>query len=153
MAVKKKRHRRKQGTDVNGLMRQMQESGLFKEREIVFQPGEGDKLSAVLLDFIEPFRKHAQTDEAFKKLVTLAVIAWNAAVLPKTERKELIDTTINSIVTMAGEEWRKDSEDILAMLIKRKERHFAGDKRFIVDYRVAETHGEFHLSVASFVKK
>jgi hypothetical protein len=76
----------------------------------------------------------------------------NAAILSKAERKELIDTTINSIVTTAGEAWRKDTEEVLRMLIKHKERHFPDDRRFIVDYRLTKTKGEFYLSVASVEK-
>jgi hypothetical protein len=153
MAAKKRRRQRKKETGIDGLVRQMRESGLFKEGEIDFQPGEGPKLSAVFLDFIEPFREYASTDEAYQKLIAIAVIAWNATLLSKPERKELIDATIHSIVTTAGEEWRKDSETTLAMLIKHKERHFADDKRFIVDYRLTETENEYHLSMASFMKK
>jgi hypothetical protein len=128
-------------TGINGLMRQMRESGLFKDGEIAFQPSEGAKLSTVLLDFIEPFRKFAPTDEASKKLIALAVVAWNAAILSKAESKELIDATIKSIVSTAGEEWRKDANETLAMLINHKERYFADDKRFILGYHLTETKG------------
>ena len=153
MTVKRKRRQRKKETALDGLMRQMRESGLFKEGEIAFQPGEGPKLSAVLLDFIEPFRKFAPTDEAYRKLIALAVVAWNVAILSNTDQKELIDAIINSIVTTAGEEWRNDAEKTLAMLIEHKDRYFADDRRFIVDYRLTETEDEYHLSVVSFVKK
>jgi hypothetical protein len=53
---------------------------------------------------------------------------------------------------MAGEEWRKDSEDIIEMMVKRKERYFADDKRYIVDYRLTETSEEYRLAVAGFVR-
>lgn len=152
MTAKRKRHRRDKNIGIDGLKRQLQASGLFKEREIVTQPSEGAKLSAVLLDFIEPYKKAARTTEAYRKLITLAVVAWNAALLTGAERQELIDITIKAIVTSAGEEWRKDAENIIAMLMRRKEQHFADDKRFIVDYRVTETEREYHLAVASVVK-
>ncbi len=152
MTAKKKRHRRDKNIGLDGLKRQLRESGLFKEHEIAFQPSEGTKLSAVLLDFIEPHKKAATTTAAYQKLITLAVVAWNAAILTGTERKELIDITIKAIVTSAGEEWRKDAENTIAMLVRRKERYFADDKRLIVDYRLTETKKEYRLSVASVVK-
>jgi hypothetical protein len=151
MTAKRKRPHRKKDTSIHGLIRQLRDSDLFKEGHVAIQFQEGDKLSAALLDFVEPFRKDAPTDEAFKKLIALAVIAWNATILPEDKRKELIDATINGIVTMAGEEWRKDAENSMAMLIKHKERYFADDKRLIVDYRLTETNKEYRLAVASFV--
>lgn len=152
MTAKKKRRQIKKEFRIDKLKHQIRQSGLFKEGEITFQPSQGPKLSAVLEDFIKPYQEIASTDDAYRKLIALAVVAWNAAILSKAERKELIDTTINSIVTTAGEEWRKDSEEVLRMLIKHKERHFPDDRRFIVDYRLTKTMGEFYLSVASVEK-
>ena len=41
----------------------------------------------------------------------------------------------------------------MAMLRRHKELSFPDDQSFIVDYRLDETDKEYHLSVASFVKK
>ncbi|HEY5575006.1 MAG TPA: hypothetical protein VIK64_18445 [Anaerolineales bacterium] len=149
MTAKKRRRRRKNNPDLNELMLQLRETGLFKEGRVDFPSSEDAKISATLLEFIAPFRKSAPTDEAYRRLIALAIIAWNAAILPEIGRKELIDTTVNSIVTSAGEEWREEAENSLKMLIKHKERYFADDKRFILDYRLTDTGNEYRLSVAS----
>jgi hypothetical protein len=100
------------------------------------------------LNFIEPYEKFASTDEAYRKLIALAAFAWNAAILSESERKEFVDAMIDSIVSTAGEESRKDVEDVFEMLIKHKERYFANDRRLIADYRLTETKDGMHLSVA-----
>ena len=41
-------------------------------------PGQ-EKMSEVLLDFVEPYSEQWETAEELRKLLTLAVIAWNAA--------------------------------------------------------------------------
>jgi hypothetical protein len=111
---------------------------------VVFTDAVGPKLSTILLKFIEPYKKDAPTREAYERLIAITIISWNAAILQGRERQELIDTN--------GKEWQKEMEDIIGIMIRRKEAEFAGDKRFIVDYRLSETETEYHLSVASVLK-
>ena len=150
-----KKRRKNKGTlkSVEKLQEQMRKDDLLKNRQIVFTDTENPKLSTVLLEFIEPFNKDAPTREAYEKLITMAIIAWNAAILSGKERKSLVDVCINAIVESTGEEWRRDAEDTMFILIKHKEHYFPDDQRFIVDYRLDETDKEYHLVVASFVKK
>ena len=136
---------------IDALTRQMREHGLLNDGQVVSTDTEGPKLSAVLLEFIEPYKKDAPTREAYEKLVAMAVISWNAAIESGAKRKNYVRAMVKAIVDMAGEEWRRDAENIIEMMIRRKERYFAEDKRYIVDYRVTETSQEYHLSVASFV--
>ncbi len=50
-------------------------------------------MSEVLLDFIEPYRSFADTDEAVEKLVIIGITAWNVSMLPEDER----DATITKL--------------------------------------------------------
>ena len=152
MTAKHKRHHEDTNIGLAGLKRQLLAAGVFKDQEIVYQASEEAKLSAVLLNLIEPYKKAAKTTDAYEKLIVLAVVAWNAAILTGSERKALIDITIQAITKSAGEEWRQDAGNTIAMLMRRKERYYAADHRLIVDYRLTETQNEYHLSVASVVK-
>jgi len=134
------------------LKRQLRANGLLDGWRLVMDM-EGPKLSAVLLEFIEPYKKDAPTTEGYDKLVTMAVIAWNAALEDGAERTKYIQAMVNAIVDMAGEEWRKDAENVIEMMVERKERYFPDDKRYIVDYRLTETNQEYRLAVAGFVKE
>ena len=44
-------------------------------------------MSDVLKDFIEPYKDMVDSDEAQRKLLTMAVLAWNAASSPTTGRR------------------------------------------------------------------
>ena len=153
MAGKKRRHPKEKNTAFKGLVHQLRELGLLKQGKIVYQPNVGKKLSAVLLDFVSPFQEKDMTDEAYRKLMALAVIAWNATILPEVEGKKLVETSVQSIVDSAGEEWRSGAEFAIAMLIEHKKRKYADDQRFIVEYRLAETENGYHLAVATLMKE
>lgn len=148
----KKRRKLKSGEDhVEALKRQMQKNGLF-DKFAGFTKTEGPKLSEVFLEFIAPFAEAADTYAAYQKLVTTAVFAWNIALSPKAERQRISEFFVNTVVEMAGEEWRKDTTDVLMSLVRRKERYFAADKRYIVDYRLTDTRQGYHLAMASVVR-
>lgn len=152
MAARKMRRQSKDGgKSLDAFTEQLQERGLLRNREVIFTDPNGPELSAVLLEFIEPYKKDAPTREAYEKLVTLAIISWNAAIHCGEKRKEYVQIMVNTIVGMAGEEWRRDAESIIEMMIKRKDRYFSDDKRYIADYRLTETDKVYHLAVASLV--
>jgi hypothetical protein len=130
------------------LKRELLADEAFKGQQIVIRSSEG-KMSEVLLEFIEPFKKYATTMPAYERLIVLAILAWNAALLEGVERQELINKTDEIIIGQAGEEWRKDLDAILAMLIERKERYFADNKRRIIEYRLTDTGKNYHLAVVS----
>jgi hypothetical protein len=79
----------------------------------------------------------------------LAIIAWNAALLEETERQSLITQSTEAILATAGEKWKKDLQDIVAMFIERKQRYFANNRRYILNYHLSETKPGYHLAVIS----
>ena len=106
------------------------------------------KLSEVLLELVEPYLPEADSDEKLEQLITTAVIAWNACLLPADER--------DGLVRKAGREvggFDKESTDLfmaaLRELIIRKQRLFPTDKRFVVNHRVVTIRGKHSLQVAS----
>jgi hypothetical protein len=150
--TKRKRQSESSSSGIEALERQLQTNGLLRNGWRVATETDGPKLSAVLLELIKPYTKDARTREAYERLVAIAVISWNAALQEGEARRNYVQTFVNTIIDMAGEEWRKDTESTIKMLMQRKERHFAADMRFIVDYRLTETSEEYHLTVASLVK-
>lgn len=146
------RIRRKKSSALDKLKRKIQSDEFFKENQITFIDTPGKKLSAVLIEFIAPYDDPSYNEHAYDKLITMAVIAWNAAILEGKERKQFVNEAIASIVEITGEEWRKGAEDTLAMMINRKEQFFADDKRFVVEYSWTETKSHRHLAVATVLK-
>ena len=144
----RKKRRNQNAADVEKLKSRFLENKTLEGKQIVFKSS-GEKMSKVLLEFIEPYKQRATTPEAYRKLIALAVVAWDAALLEGTEKQNLITQSTETILGTAGEEWRKDLQHILTMLIERKERYFADNKRYIMDYHVSETKDNYHLSVIS----
>ena len=145
-----KKRKRKHGVNrLEALKQKLQLDKLFAGQEIVIQPESGEKMSEVLLAFIEPYQELAPTREAYEKLITVAMVAWNTALLPKDQRQRMLDEAIKPILTSSGTKAAQDFKAIMNDLIERKERLFPNNRRFIVSYELSETKDNYHLSVAS----
>jgi len=154
MSSRKNRpHKKTADNNIEQLKHQMQKNDLLSNDRVVLEDTKGPKISAVFLKFIKPYEKDAPTDDAFEKLLAIAAIAWNATISDRKESKHLIDATVSGIAKTAGKESGEDTREIIAMLMRRKEKFFADDKRYIVDCRVSKSaSGLRHLAVAAFIK-
>ena len=147
MGARKKRRSEATNT-LKTLKKQVEANPHFKGMKVVEGLTE-EKMSAVVLDFIAPYRELATSKAAYEKLVSLALVAWNASLMEGAARQALIDKARQTILSSAGIEWAKDLDQMLTMLIKRKERYFANNKRMIIDFRESETKDEFRLAIIS----
>ena len=143
MVRKIKHRRRKRGAAAN-LRRRVQKG--FPDQEVVVGEGrDGVKMSQVLEEFIEPYREFADTEEAFRKLLVTAVVAWNTALFPAEEREAHLEKVLEAF----PEEVRADGKAIISELMERKERYFSEYRRMIIDYEVMDTGEGYHLVVIS----
>ena len=65
-------------------------------------------MSEVLREFVEPYLEFADTEEATRKLLTVAMVAWNASFLTEEEQRAMIDAIINEAMSSATEENKND---------------------------------------------
>jgi hypothetical protein len=86
--------------------------------------------------------------EAYRKLLTVAMVAWNATLLSKEERQKMIDQVIGAL-PQDDPQLQEDTGAIMADLIERKERRFAQNRRTIVDFELVGRGKDFHVSVIS----
>jgi hypothetical protein len=149
MSKKKKRRHAPPSDPVAALKHQLQDSGLMAQYQPAAGQLKGRKISEVFLEFIAPFKSAATTQDSFEKLIVTGIIAWNAALVTGAERQKRIDSAVQVIIDQAGETWRKDAEATIALLIRHKERAFAADRRYIVDYRLTDTGQAWHLAMAA----
>jgi hypothetical protein len=105
-------------------------------------------MSEVLLEFLEPYSQYWRTKEELNKLLGIAVIAWNAALLAENERQQIIENALKA----APPEIRQDMKAIVDEMIKRKETHFAHNKRFILNYQVTMTKKGPHVTALSTLR-
>jgi hypothetical protein len=105
------------------------------------------KMSDVLTDFIAPYQDAVETKRQFESLIGLAAFAWNAAILPPEKQEE----AAQQIVQAMPVESQAEGQELFMALLKRKQRHFAHIKRFIINYEVTDLGNDWHLAVTSSV--
>ena len=134
---RKKQHRR--------MKRARLQQGPLPDSIMAMPPLGGIKMSEVLMEFVEPYSGQWQTAEELTKLLGVAVIAWNATLLPRREQAAFIDEAVNKVPL----EVCSDMRTFLDQMIQRKITHFASNKRVIVDYQVSMTPAGPHVVVLS----
>jgi hypothetical protein len=140
---RRKRRQQKQDAAAN-LSRRVQQQ--FPDQKVVVGGAhDGVKMSEMLEGFIAPYREFADTEEAFRKLLVTAIVAWNTALFSAEEREVHLEKVLEAF----PEEVRADGRAIISELIERKERYFSEYRRMIIDYEVTDTGEDYHLIVIS----
>jgi hypothetical protein len=107
-------------------------------------------MSEVLEDFVAPYMDMVgDNEEVYRKLLCLAVLAWNAALWPREEGQAMIDDALGKALSQGSEEDWADARDVIAELMRRKREHFATNQRDILSFELTDTGEGFHLSVVS----
>ena len=117
--------------------------------KVVYEPAGGEKMSEVLEDFVEPYRELADTDDSFRKLLTLGMLAWNAALLPEDQRWAMIDEMLAAGFSRCSKADLAAGREVVEVLVRRKEEQFAENQRAIISFQLTDTGDGYHLSVAS----
>jgi hypothetical protein len=117
--------------------------------QVVYEPEGREKMSEVLEDFVEPYRDQAESYDAFRKLLHLGVLAWNAALMPEGKRRAMIDDVLEAGLSRASAADRAAARQIVDALIRRKEELFAANRRAILSFELTDRGDDFYLSVAS----
>jgi len=147
---RKKRKRRQQsqpGSVQAGddkLLQRLEESGVG-DYHVVHSPEHAEKMSEVLMDFIEPYQDVVDTTETMRKLITTALVAWNTALLPEEEQAD----ALKEISTAFPAEAVDDFYAIVGEMIERKKRYFADYNRYILDYELTDRGHDYYVSVVS----
>ncbi len=145
---RQRREQQRKQREYAALQRKL-EQGPLGAGQILIEPKGQVKMSEVLEAFVEPYLDAAETDDALQKLFTLAVAAWNAALLPEPKQQAMVDDLIGSQSGLSRRD-KKDLRSMIDALIARKKAHFADYRRAIVQFNLAETRGgDLHLTVAS----
>jgi hypothetical protein len=142
---KKKDDRRKQQKRARKRKARRQRRELSGLGPMIVAPQGVKKMSEVLLEFVEPYLSECRTEEELKKLFTVALVAWNAALVTGAPRTELIQGALQVVPP----EVRPDMQAFIEELIRRKETFFADNKRMMMDYQLTMTPNGPHVSVIS----
>ena len=127
----------------NKMVERLEESGMGKYK-IIYDPG-GVKMSEVLSDFVEPYEHVADSEDALRKLLAVALVAWNTALMSEEAQAESLEKFAQTLPDDAAE----DFYAIVEEMIERKNSYFSEYTRFILDYELTDLGDEYHLSVIS----
>lgn len=124
---------------------EVQRQGMWPDAEVRINAPGLDKMSEILGEFIAPFADAAKNLEQYEKLVALAAVAWDAALLDEDKRKDFLADIASTFP--AGD--RRFALSFINTLIRRKLKHFPHVKSYIVQARVADLGDHYHLAVLS----
>lgn len=143
----KKKGKRKSAHPLVSFKQKLQRESLSRGQQVIFHPSREEKMSDVLLEFIAPYVQSAETEDAYRKLLTISIVAWNAALFAPGKRKVMINDLLKEMKLGFWE--RRDFHGVIEMMVERKLKHFAANKRLIVNYELEDLGDQIHLSVAS----
>jgi hypothetical protein len=91
-----------------------------------------EKMSEVLWEFLAPYTPLAPDREAMEKLLAMAIVAWNVTLFPVGERAQ----RLRELSTTLPAEARTDFLALIREMVARKERDFAQNTRYILNYEL-----------------
>jgi len=144
MASSKSRKKGKRKKTVRKFKSELLKLGLPRDFVLRVNPPGQEKMSEVLVRFVEPYARFAETEEDYRRLYSVAALAWNAALLPTEERSTLYDLIHQSMP------FAEDSTKlVIDELIHRKERYFAEYSRMIMHYDLKMMRDDVYVTVVS----
>jgi hypothetical protein len=140
-----------------------------KQQAAILEKYGGVKLSEALIDICEPYDYEDSSLDEYKKLMTMAVVAWNIANQPEEKRheqllgfintmpefKEKLETDFNYFMNNAHLQEEPPASivflQILGALAQRKVELYPNDNRVVMDFKLRETPTGRHLSISSII--
>ncbi|MEW6137840.1 MAG: hypothetical protein AB1733_06345 [Thermodesulfobacteriota bacterium] len=116
----------------------------FRKSKFVGNRSGDEKMSEVVMRFVDPYIADLKTEIQWKVLMALALIAWNASLLPLDERKAMIDEHVAKGNIFRPEEAKRAIRE----LIERKDKFFSDYDQVLVSYDLTMTCKGPHLTVA-----
>ena len=144
-----KKRRDKKKSAISLILKRRVMEKFSPKKMIVGPPDDGIKMSSVLEEFVKPYRELVETKEAYRTLLIVAMVAWNATLFPEQERRSQLDELLLEL----PEDIREEGREIIEELIVRKERFFSQYRKLIIDFELADIGKNWHLSVVSMAAK
>jgi hypothetical protein len=116
---------------------------------IVTNPKGEIKMSEVLEAFVEPYLDFARNQSQREKLFSIAVAAWNLALMSEGDCQSLTNKIVKAGIKGNDLLAQHDTREVINEMIVRKQKFFADNQRYIVDFQLQDAGKQFHLSVAS----
>jgi hypothetical protein len=147
----KRRRHRKKPERLERLQRKIAQ-GPYKDYEILLTSEDAEKMSVILRKFVEPYLEYVDSEESYQKLITLAVMAWNASLLPEEDGKRMVDDIFGKGLPKGETELIAGLREIVDALVARKKAYFSKYRRSIIEFDVVDLGDQYYISVASTIE-
>lgn len=144
-------HHKQQQKDLQRLAKRLRNQMGDQLGGVKFNPFGEVKMSEVLESFVAPYVEFTDNRSQRQKLLEIAVVAWNLALLEEKERRSMLEDTIAQFIPINNATAQQDFLEILDEMVARKLEFFAEFKRVIVNFELKDTGREYQLSVASLM--
>ena len=106
----------------------------------------------LLIQLVEPFVHIANTESTYRRLLSLGILAWNAALAPDAKKqKEIVNDSIRRAKLDEDKELEVTVRALVNQLIARKKSLFSEYRRPIYDFVLVDTGHSYQVLVASVV--
>jgi len=144
MPVSKSRRKDKRSKKNRGPSLRRHEGGVVLDLTSVDDLPGYEKMSDLLLEFVEPYAPDCASLDDCNAVVGTAALAWNLALFPEEERQAFLDRMVAELGLTPLD---YAAMYLIEELIHRKKRHFGEYNRLITDYRVRKRNGGIYLKV------
>ena len=117
--------------------------------KVLYSPKGKEKMSEVLEDFVGPYRDPAAPEHAYRALLHLGLLAWNAALLPEVERWAGIDQVLAEGFPGTSRADHLEIRGVVEDMVARKLEHFAENRRMIFSFELVDQGDDLQLYVVS----
>ena len=97
-------------------------------------PDNNANISKIFESFIEPWLEMTETEDDMRRLIKIAVIAWNLSLSSESEQQERTNQLLAHNIDQENAQIKADIEDFINRLIIRKNRDFPQCKQLITDF-------------------
>jgi hypothetical protein len=143
----KRKHKNRAVSPLAKFEEKLGKTELPGDTKLVIRRGGKEKMSEVLAEFIEPYVEHADSDDAYRRLLVIAIVAWNTALLPEERQQLAINDFLEGLDLGFFE--RLEFISFIKTMMERKKTYFPDNKRFIINFELTDLGDSMHLSVAS----
>ena len=129
---------------IPGLIQKIQSDN---HKSLISQPGD-EKIAEMLQEILVPYQVDAKNFSDYRKLVTLAIVAWNIAHFPMDQMLSSLGLYLDGLTRITAQQ-REEFREIILDLIRRKIKLYPDAQRTILNFEITETQKSFQLAIAS----
>ena len=135
-------------SNIEVLRRKIENDPAFAGKVVCLTKTGKEKMSDIIINFAEPLMEKNPSVEVEKMLIVFAIGCWNATLLPDEYKKPFMEDILDA-VSCEGPSMRDTYRIFLRMMMERKQKLFANNRRFVISWNFQELKDGFHLSIAS----